>query len=84
MERRGFVYFDWNISAEDAQNGITADEVYQNVISTLGKKKSGVVLLHDSYTRGTTVEALPRIIETLQAKGFQFERLSNHVYPIQF
>ncbi len=84
MERRGFVYFDWNISAEDAQNGITADEVYQNVISTLGKKKSGVVLLHDSYTRGTTVEALPRIIETLQAKGFQFDRLSNHVYPIQF
>lgn len=84
MERRGFVYFDWNVSAEDAQNGITADEVYQNVISTLGKKKSGVVLMHDSNARGTTIEALPRIIETLQAKGFQFDRLSNHVHPIQF
>ena len=84
MERRGFVYFDWNISAQDAQKGITAEEVYQNVMSSLGKRKSGVVLMHDSNARGTTVEALPRIIETLQEKGFQFDRLSNHVHPIQF
>lgn len=84
MERRGFVYFDWNVSAEDAKNGITSDEVYQNVISTLGKKKSGVVLMHDSNPRVTTVEALPRIIETLQERGFQFDRLSNNVHPIIF
>ena len=84
MERRGFVYFDWNVSAEDAQNGITADEVYQNVLYTLGSKKNGVILMHDSNARDTTVEALPRIIETLQGKGFHFDRLSNNVHPIQF
>lgn len=84
MNRRGFIYFDWNVSAQDAQNRVTSEKIYQNVLSTLGKKKSGVVLMHDSGTRKTTVEALPRIIETLRAKGFQFDRLSNRVHPVKF
>lgn len=84
MEQRDFVYFDWNISAEDAQSGITADQVYQNVISTLGKKRSGVILMHDSEGRDATMEALPRVIEALQARGFRFEKLSSSAAPVQF
>ncbi len=84
MTQRGFVYFDWNVSAQDAQNGITWEQVYQNVMDSLGQKQFGVVLLHDSYGRQTTVQALPRLIETLLARGYRFDRLSSQVPPVHF
>lgn len=84
MTRRGFTYFDWNVSAQDAQKGITAAQVYDNVMTSLGHKSRGVVLMHDSAARATTVEALPRILDELQRRGYRFDRLNEFVRPIQF
>lgn len=84
MSRRGFLYYDWNVSAQDAKNGITAEEVRCNVMSSLGQRTRGVVLMHDSSPRETTREALPQIIKELRDRGFQFDRLTNQVRPVQF
>ena len=69
VERRGFKYFDWNVSSGDAGSASTADEVYYNVISTL-KEGSSIVLQHD--IKGFSVEAVGKIIEYGQANGYTF------------
>lgn len=68
LEEKNVTYYDWNISSGDA-TGIPAsvDEIVQNSTSQLEKYNSAYILLHDSSTKRSTVEALPIIIETIQA-----------------
>ncbi len=43
-----------------------------------------VVLAHDSAARGTTVDALPAIIEGYQNAGYTFSALHPGVTPVTF
>jgi cellulose synthase/poly-beta-1,6-N-acetylglucosamine synthase-like glycosyltransferase/peptidoglycan/xylan/chitin deacetylase (PgdA/CDA1 family)/spore germination protein YaaH len=55
-----------------------ADVIAQTVIDERHAGVGNVVLMHDSGgDRSQTVEALPRIIETLQADGYQFVTVSD-------
>lgn len=65
----GFVYFDWNVSSGDGGNVASADVVYNNVMKGIKSNKISVVLMHDSYGKQKTFEAVPRIIEALQAQN---------------
>lgn len=82
MTRRGFVYYDWNASAQDATAqprpaaAITAD-----CLKGIGQDLV-VALAHDSAARGTTVDALPAIIEGYQAAGYTFSALHPGVTPV--
>ena len=73
VQRRGFKYFDWNVSSGDAGSASTADEVYNNVISTL-KEGSSIVLQHD--VKGFSVDAVGRIIEYGLSNGYTFKPLT--------
>ena len=86
MYRRGFDYFDWNLSSGDAARKglVPASECVNNVLKHSEKYNSAVVLMHDAKPKITTVEALPKIIEGLKAQGFSFERLSNEISPVSF
>lgn len=65
---QGMEYFDWNISASDAVNyALSADSIVNNVTSSIEKYDTAVILMHDGGNRKSTVEALPTIIENLQA-----------------
>lgn len=82
MTRRGFVYFDWNASAQDATVKPLAPEVItSNCLKGIGKDLV-VVLSHDSAARGTTVEALPAVIEGYQEAGYTFAALTPGVTPV--
>ncbi len=60
-------YFDWNVASGDATSqAYTADELVENVIKDVVKYKTSVVLMHDSDTKSTTVEALGKILEALR------------------
>lgn len=84
MTRRGFVYFDWNASAQDATvKPLPAAAVAANCLKGVGKDLA-VVLCHDSAARGTTVDALPAVIEGYQAAGYTFSALHPGVRPITF
>ena len=64
LDQYGITYFDWNISSGDAtSNSITAEEIIENSLDGIEKRHTSVILLHDTNTKGTTVEALPAIIE---------------------
>lgn len=81
MESLGYAYFDWNVSSGDASGGLTPkDTIVNNVLSGAKGKTSICVLMHDLSVNSTTVEALPDIIEGLDAMGFRFAALTAETY----
>ncbi len=84
MTRRGFVYFDWNASAQDATPAPRpAWDIAADCLKGVGRDLV-VVLAHDSAARGTTVDALPAVIEGYQNAGYTFRALHPGVAPVTF
>lgn len=67
LDENNLVYYDWNVSSGDGSEGLTAKQVYDNVMSGIEKNDVSVVLMHDSTYKLSTYEAIPGIIESLQA-----------------
>lgn len=85
MLRRGFVYYDWNLSAEDAFHvSPSAEDILNNILDSSNGRTRGIVLMHDSDQCKTTVEALPELIDGLREQGFIFQRIDRSVKPIIF
>lgn len=85
MDSRGFVYYDWNVSSEDARYSyISAEDIINNVITGASTKNYAIILMHDSAGKHTTVEALPGIIEGLREQGFELETLDSSYKAIQY
>lgn len=86
MTRRGFVYYDWNVSGEDAVKGADWTSIYNNILSGIERNTSdrSVVLLHDSQSKEDTVYVLEDVIEELLADGYSFDKLDNTVRPPTF
>lgn len=84
MTRRGFDYYDWNLSTGDAvQKSLTpAERCLSNVLNYSAKYNNAVVLMHDAQPKTTTVQALPALIDGLRNQGFSFQKLSNEIYPV--
>lgn len=83
MERRGFVYFDWNVTAEDAVGTPTASSIKKNIFENLEQTVQPVILMHDGASNRLTVEVLPEIIEELIQRGYSFDTL-DHREPCCF
>ena len=82
MTRRGFVYYDWNASAQDAtKTPRAASAIAADCLKGVGRDLV-VVLAHDSAARSTTADALPAIIEGYQAAGYTFSALHPGVRPV--
>lgn len=68
MQQQDIYYLDWNVASGDATNKkIKAQTLVDNVLTGVGKHQTSVVLLHDAANKNATVEALPAIIEGVQA-----------------
>jgi peptidoglycan-N-acetylglucosamine deacetylase len=73
VKGREIKYVDWNVSSADAAAATVATSaIRNNVISQCKNTNFAVVLMHDSNTKVTTVEALSGIIEYLKNEGFVF------------
>ena len=73
MKKRGFIYFDWNVSSGDAGGTTNPDRIAQNVINGVHRTGTAVVLCHD--IKVGTLKALPKIIKTLTKEGYVFKPL---------
>ncbi len=68
LEEEGLVYFDWNVTSKDASTyRLSSQAIVSNVLNGTAQSDSSVVLMHDASDKYTTVQALPQIIESLQA-----------------
>ena len=79
MNRRGYTYFDWNVSAGDAEHGSTASSIYSGVINGVHAHPQSVILCHDTNAKGNTLSEVPKIIETLLKEGYSFKTLDSSV-----
>lgn len=79
----GFVYFDWNVDSNDAGGAKSAEEIYNNVTSTLVEGRTNVVLMHDSSNKLYTLEALSRIIDYGLEHGFEFQAITEDTKTVQ-
>lgn len=84
LNENGYTYFDWNVSSGDgASRTLSKEQIASNVIDGVEGKKCSVVLLHDDPNKGTSVEALSIIIESLLEKGYEIRSIDDTVAPVQ-
>lgn len=84
LAQRGIQFFDWNVDSGDGNvRQPSAEQIAANVIDGSHGKSRAVILMHDDAAKRNTVKALPQIIESLQAQGFAFDRLTNETVPTQ-
>lgn len=85
MTKRGFTYYDWNVSAGDAASNPTEESILINAtrgVKYYGVQKNVIVLMHD--TSSLTAAQLAGIIETYETAGFTFDALSPSIKPVIF
>lgn len=81
----GYQYYDWNVSSEDAtgKGTVTVKNILDGVNKHIFKWNTSIVLMHDSASKTTTVEALPILIEMLLEEGFTIKAIDKDTKPIQ-
>lgn len=84
MVRRGYTFYDWNVSSDDATSTTTEAQIYNNVINGVHKYNKSIVLMHDAGNKFDTLSALPDIIDTLSSEGYSFYSLNKDVRPVTF
>ncbi len=76
VQRRGYQYYDWNVSSGDASgNNVPVSKIVKN--STSSNSNNIMILAHDTGAKNTTVSALPKIIEYYQSKGYSFKGIDD-------
>jgi peptidoglycan/xylan/chitin deacetylase (PgdA/CDA1 family) len=76
LSSEGYKYVDWNALNGDAEgHNISSEKLIQKAKDTTKGKDHVVLLMHDAGTKGTTVKALPKILDYLIAQGYKFKTL---------
>ncbi|WMJ87327.1 polysaccharide deacetylase family protein [Anaerocolumna sp. MB42-C2] len=83
MKRRGFTYYDWNISAEDSVGYPTEYRIKNNILKELDRFNNPIILMHDSSVNKITAKTLPDLLKSMKEKGYDFDTL-DHREPYQF
>ena len=85
LDRKGYLYFDWNVSSRDADGqDHSVDEIVNTTLSQAKHKKDVIILFHDTATKIKTVKALPKIIDGLKKQGFEFSSLDETSFRVVF
>lgn len=84
LNKKSILYYDWNVDSGDA-TGVkyTEDQLVDNILSGIALRRRSIVLMHDVQTKITTVDALPKLLETLISQGAEILPLDEDVKPIQ-
>ena len=85
LNEEDMLFFDWNVSSGDALGkNVSADKIASNVLDNVNKYKNVIILFHDAAGKQSTVEALPKIIETiLESSDTVLLPISRDTFPVQ-
>ena len=91
LDKRGIVYYDWNVNSGDADAArLSKQEIIDNVFNGINAlptpedRNEIMILFHDLSEKTTTVDALPAVIEGLQAQGYVILPIDDYTTPIQY
>lgn len=76
VQKRGYQYFDWNLSNHDASANLVDVETIKAKACRASLNEI-YLLMHDSPAKSTTVEALPTIIQFFKDKGYEFATIKS-------
>ncbi len=80
MTKRGYVYYDWNASLEDAMAKVSPEQLLQNAKESTLQRKKVVMLAHDIvYSTTLCLEEL-----LAQFPEYEFLPITRDVVPVQF
>lgn len=76
-------YFDWNVDSRDA-SAVTpsASTIRNNLLRQIEGKNKAIVLMHDTSSKTTTLEALRVVIEDALEKGYRFDILTESGFSV--
>ncbi|MBQ7288170.1 MAG: polysaccharide deacetylase family protein [Clostridia bacterium] len=78
----GYIYYDWNISSNDAVKGMSSKQtIYSSVTENLRYSRNNIVLMHDTAAKTTTADALQDIINYGKNHAYVFEALTDAIPP---
>lgn len=81
VQKRGYRYFDWNCDSTDASgNNVPIKTIVEKATSCSSRHIN--ILMHDTASKNTTVEALPEIIKYYRNHGYSFETLTADSLPV--
>lgn len=80
----GYSYHDWNCSSGDAESKKpTAQQIIDNCMVQVDQGyRNLVILMHDTKSKDTTVEALPMLIEKLLENGYEIRAIDERSVPV--
>lgn len=80
----GYSYHDWNCTNGDAENKkYTVQQTVDNCMPQIEQGyKNLVILMHDTKSKTTTVEALPLLIEKLLENGYEIRAIDERSVPV--
>ena len=84
MLRRGFEYYDWNVSAEDSSGSYEHEDIVRNVVNGLSGMQRAFVLMHDFGRNKNLCLALPDIIDRIRELGYSIEPITDEVATVSF
>lgn len=74
---KGYQYYDWNASNGDGNSNMDSNTLVSTAMREIGVQNIVMLLMHDGTGNEATIQALPQIIESLQAKGYEFRVIDN-------
>ncbi|SHH67184.1 polysaccharide deacetylase family protein [Clostridium intestinale] len=76
LEEKKYKYIDWNALIGDAEGSRkTKEQLLNRYRETFVGQEKLVLLMHDTYSKESTAEALQDIITDLKNKGYEFKTL---------
>ena len=81
----GYTYYDWNALNEDAEAEYTDPDILNaNVLRYIhGNSGDSIVLMHDLDGHPETLQALPKLIDTLLEEGYELAAIDENTEPVQ-
>ncbi len=85
LEEHGIEYFDWNVDSMDAADpSEDPDTFIAHVVENVCSQPTSIVLMHDSSTFTTSVDALEGLINRLQTMGLRLLPITEDTDPVHF
>lgn len=84
LDEQGVAYYDWNVTSRDSTTPmLSAEQIVDNCTQNMDYYNNAFILLHDSQEKSSTVEALPQIIEKIQAiENTQIVPITEETNPV--
>lgn len=74
LSEKNIISVDWNVEIRDSagKKNKNSEELFEILKEQVGTKSKVIILMHDTYGKMQTAEALPLIIKYLKNEGYEF------------